>query len=70
MKSVGNKFNKLIHMYFLSYTEFRLFVFLPVVTCVLDPVLSIERLVFITEVESVHCAVRTVSLYITDTFRL
>jgi len=27
MKSVGNNFNKLSHMYFLSYMEFRLFVF-------------------------------------------
>ena len=30
----------------------------------------INRLVFITEVESVYCAVRTESLYNTDTFRL
>jgi len=29
-----------------------------------------ERLVFITELESVYCAVRTESLYNTDTFRL
>jgi hypothetical protein len=29
-----------------------------------------ERLVFITEVESVYSAVRTESLYKTDTFRL
>jgi len=30
----------------------------------------IKRLVFITGVESVYCAVRTESLYNTDTFRL
>jgi len=29
----------------------------------------IKRLVFITEAESVYCAVRTESLYSTDTFR-
>ena len=31
---------------------------------------NIKRLVFITEVESVYCAVRTESLYSTDTFLL
>jgi hypothetical protein len=31
---------------------------------------NIKRLVFITEVESVYCAVRTQSLHNTDTFRL
>jgi hypothetical protein len=31
---------------------------------------NINRLAFITEVESVYCAVRTESLYNTDTFRL
>jgi hypothetical protein len=31
---------------------------------------NIKRLVFITEVESVYCAVRTESLYDTDTFGL
>jgi hypothetical protein len=31
---------------------------------------NIKRLVFITEVESVYSAVRTDSLYNTDTFRL
>jgi hypothetical protein len=31
---------------------------------------NIKRLVFITNVESVYCAVRTKSLYNTDTFRL
>ena len=31
---------------------------------------NIKRSVFVTEVESVYCAVRTESLYITDTFRL
>ena len=31
---------------------------------------NIKRLVFITEEESVYCAVRTESLYNTDTFRL
>jgi hypothetical protein len=31
---------------------------------------NINRLVFITEVESVYSAVRTESLYKTDTFRL
>jgi len=31
---------------------------------------NINRVDFITEVESVYCAVRTESLYITDTFRL
>jgi len=31
---------------------------------------NIKRLVFITEAESVYCAVRTESLYNTDTFRL
>ena len=31
---------------------------------------NIKRLVFITEVESVYCSVRTESLYNTDTFRL
>jgi hypothetical protein len=31
---------------------------------------NIKRLVFITEVESVYCAVRTEFLYNTDTFRL
>jgi hypothetical protein len=31
---------------------------------------NIKRLVFITEVESVYGAVRTESLYKTDTFRL
>jgi len=31
---------------------------------------NIKRLVFITEVESVYSAVRTESLYTTDTFRL
>jgi hypothetical protein len=31
---------------------------------------NIKRLVFITEVESVYCALRTLSLYNTDTFRL
>ena len=30
----------------------------------------IKRLVFIIEVESVYCTVRTVSLYNTDVFRL
>jgi len=30
---------------------------------------NIKRLVFITEVESVYCAVRTESLYNTHTFR-
>jgi len=30
---------------------------------------NIRRLVFITEVESVYCAVRTWSLYNTDMFR-
>jgi len=31
---------------------------------------NIKRLVFITKVQSVYCAVRTESLYNTDTFRL
>jgi len=31
---------------------------------------NIIRVVFITEVESVYCAVRTESLYNTDTFHL
>jgi hypothetical protein len=31
---------------------------------------NIKRLVFITEVESVYCAVRTGSLYNTETFRI
>jgi hypothetical protein len=31
---------------------------------------NIKRLVFRTQVESVYCAVRTESLYNTDTFRL
>ena len=31
---------------------------------------NIKRLIFITEVESVYCTVRTESLYNTDTFRL
>jgi len=31
---------------------------------------NIKRLIFITEVESVYCAVRTGSLHNTDTFRL
>ena len=31
---------------------------------------NIKRLVFITDVGSVYCAVRTESLYNTDTFRL
>jgi hypothetical protein len=31
---------------------------------------NIKRLVFITEVESVYCAVRTESLYKTDRLRL
>jgi hypothetical protein len=31
---------------------------------------NIKRLVFVTEVESVYCAVRAESLYKTDTLRL
>ena len=31
---------------------------------------NIKTLVFITEVEGIYCAVRTGSLYNTDTFRL
>ena len=31
---------------------------------------NIKRLVFITDVESIYCAVRTESLYNTDTFRV
>jgi len=31
---------------------------------------NIKRLVFVTEVESVYCTVRTESLYNTDTIRL
>ena len=31
---------------------------------------NIKRLVFVTKAESVYCAVRTESLYNTDTFRL
>jgi hypothetical protein len=31
---------------------------------------NIKRMVFITELESVYCAVSAESLYITDTFRL
>jgi len=31
---------------------------------------NIKRLVFITKVDSVYCAVRTESFYNTDTFRL
>jgi len=35
-----------------------------------SPLHNIKRMVFITDVESVYCAVRTESLYNTDTFRL
>ena len=40
MKSVGNKFNKLIHMYFYRVWSSGCLFSLPVVMCVLHPVLS------------------------------
>ena len=57
--------SKILHA---DYTAFMFFVWLSeeTVTFVLH---IITRLVFITEVECVYCAVRTESVYKTDTFR-
>jgi len=51
-----------------SYIAFICFVWLSEAT-VPYALYIINRLVFITEAESVYCAVRTESLYRTDTFR-
>ena len=49
--------------------EFVCFVWISEITAN-RPLQNIKRLVFMTEVESAYSAVRTQSLYTTDTFRL
>jgi len=49
--------------------EFVCFVWISEITANLA-LQNIKRMIFITEVESVYIAVRTESLYTTDTFRL